>query len=421
MKSRNKISIIGMGYVGLPLACRFSKFYDVVGFDINRERLDNLKKSNDNNNDIDRNILKKCKIKFTNNIDDTSNSNYFIITVPTPVDNQKKPDLKFIRSACKLIGPKITKGSIVIFESTVYPGLTEEVCKPILEKKSKLLSPKNFGIGYSPERINPGDKIHTIENISKIVSGQTNIICNKIYLLYKKIIKASVYKASSIKVAESAKIIENAQRDLNIAYMNELSIIFNRMKINSNEVISLAATKWNFIKFKPGLVGGHCISVDPYYLTYKSKKSGYKPRFILSGRKINDNMHRYIISEIKKKINKRKIKKINFFGITFKENCSDYRNSLSIQMYKLLKQNYKVDLHDPYYENKHLADGIFIKKFKDMKKTDFNIISVNHKFYTNKKNYFLKKIFKKNSILFDLKNIFSNKDIESSKIDLWQL
>ena len=301
MKSKKKISVIGMGYVGLPLACRLSKFYDVVGFDTNKARLSSLRKKKDNNNDINPSILKRSKIKFTDNINDISNSNYFIVTVPTPVNSQKRPDLKFIKSACKLIGPKIKKGSIVIFESTVYPGLTEEVCKPILEKKSKLLSPKNFGIGYSPERINPGDKIRTIENISKIVSGQTKLICHKIYLVYKKIINASIHKASSIKVAESAKIIENAQRDLNIAYMNELSIIFNKMKIKTSEVISLASTKWNFIKFKPGLVGGHCISVDPYYLTYKSKKSGYKPRFILSGRKINDDMPKYIVSEIKKK------------------------------------------------------------------------------------------------------------------------
>ena len=392
-----------MGYVGLPLACSLSKFYVVVGFDINQERLNNLKKRNDTNYDISQKILNRSKIKFTNNIDDTSNSNYFIVTVPTPVDKQKKPDLKFIKKACKSIGPKINKGSIVIFESTVYPGLTEEVCKPILEKSSKLSSPKNFGIGYSPERINPGDKIRTIENISKIVSGQTKLICQKIFLLYKKIIKKSIHKASSIKVAESAKIIENAQRDLNIAYMNELSIIFNKMKIDTNEVISLAATKWNFIKFKPGLVGGHCISVDPYYLTYKSIKSGYTPKFILSGRKINDNMPKYIVSEIEKKINKKKIKKINFFGITFKENCSDYRNSLSLQMYRLLKRKYKVDLHDPYYENEFISQDIFIKKFKDIEKTELNIISVNHKFYQNKKKYFLKNIFNRNSILFDLK------------------
>ena len=421
MKPKIKISIIGMGYVGLPLACRLSKFHNVVGFDTNKDRINNLRKGKDNNNDINKKILRKSKINFTDKINDTFNSNFFIVTVPTPVDINKKPNLTSLKKACKLIGTKLIKGSIVIFESTVYPGLTEEICKPILEKKSKLLSPHDFGIGYSPERINPGDKLRTIENISKIVSGQTNLICNKIYLLYKKIIKAPVYKASSIRVAESAKIIENAQRDLNIAYMNELSIIFNKMKINSNEVISLASTKWNFIKFKPGLVGGHCISVDPYYLTYKSIKSGYKPKFILSGRKINDNMPKYIISEIEKKINKKKIKKINFFGITFKENCSDYRNSLSLQLYRLLKKKYNVDLHDPYYENEFISQDIFIKNFKDIEKAELNIISVNHKFYQNKKKYFIKNIFNRNSILFDLKNTFSTRDLKNLKIDLWQL
>ena len=421
MKFKKKISVIGLGYVGLPLANRLSKYYNVVGFDTNTSRIQELKAGIDRNNDVDQKILVKSKIFFTQNIEETKKSDFFIVTVPTPVDQRKKPNLKSINSACKLVAPNLKKGSIVIFESTVYPGLTEEICKPILENYSKLSSPTDFGIGYSPERINPGDKVHTIEKISKIVSGQTNSICNKIYLVYNKIIKAKVYKASSIKIAESAKIIENAQRDLNIAYMNELSIIFNKMNIDTNEVISLASTKWNFLNFKPGLVGGHCISVDPYYLTYKSKKVGYHPKFILSGREINDNMPNYIVSKIKAKNRNKKIKKINFFGITFKENCSDFRNSLSLKMYELLRKNFKIDLHDPYYEGKFLNKNTFVKKFKDMGKADLNIISVSHEFYIKKKKYFMNNIFKKKSIIFDLKSIYSKREQKFFKLDLWQL
>ena len=416
----NKISIIGLGYIGLPLAVAFSKYYKVIGFDLNKIRIKSLKSGHDYNLDIEREKILKNKFIPTYFEKDLVGSNIFIVTVPTPITKKNKPDLKHLKNASLIVGKYLKKKSIVIYESTVYPGLTEEICKPILEKISGLKSPNDFGIGYSPERVNPGDKKHTLEKISKIVSGQNNRICNQIYLLYKKIIKKRIIKASSIKVAESAKVIENIQRDLNIAFVNELSIIFHKIKVNTNEVIDLASTKWNFAKYKPGLVGGHCISVDPYYLTHKSTLCGYKPKFILSGRSINNNMPNYIVNNIKKIMKLKKKKNINFFGVTFKENCPDIRNSLSLRIINVLKKKYKVFVHDPYHENKTI-NNFKIKKISQIKKNSINVISVSHNYYLKNKKKIIRSFFNKDSFIFDLKNIFSQKDIIKYNLNTWQL
>ncbi len=336
MKKSTKISIIGVGYVGLPLALAFSKKFSTVGFDLNKNRIDELKNGYDSFNDQKKkDLLKNTRLLFSSSTKDINSSDYFIITVPTPVNNQKIPDLKPLISASKIVGKNMKKKSIVIYESTVYPGCTEEVCVPLLEKYSGLKFNHDFFCGYSPERINVGDKKHRLENIKKIVSGSNINSLNKINSLYSNIIKAGVHKAETIKVAEAAKVIENTQRDLNIALVNEFSLIFDKLNIKTDQVLNAAATKWNFIKFSPGLVGGHCVGVDPYYLTYKAKKVGYNPKVILSGRKINDNMSKNVCDKILKLVRVNDIKRkphLLILGYGFKENCSDIRNSKVIDL-----------------------------------------------------------------------------------------
>ena len=313
-----KIAIIGIGYVGLPLLVKLSKFYKVLGFDIDQKRVIELQDGYDRTGEIkNKNLLKSENISYTFNQFDLNEANVFIITVPTPVDEANNPDLNLLKNACLLVGNYLSKNNIVIFESTVYPGSTREVCIPILEDISKLKLNKDFGVGYSPERINPGDKKHTIENVVKIISGSDIETLNRVDQIYKKIISAGTFKASSIEIAEAAKVIENTQRDLNIALMNELSIIFNKLNLSMNEILKAASTKWNFLNFKPGLVGGHCIGVDPYYLTYKSLEIGYKPELILAGRKMNDYMSTYVVSEFVKLAFKKESFRL------FKKNFSD--------------------------------------------------------------------------------------------------
>ena len=332
-----------MGYVGLPLAIEFAKKIKVIGYDINSSRINNLKKNYDETREVLKKQIKNAKnLSFTSEMADIKDCNIYIVTVPTPIKKNKLPELKPLISASRIIGGILKKGNIVIYESTVYPGATEEVCIPILEKNSKLHLNKDFYVGYSPERINPGDKQKKLQNITKITSGSNLYSSRIIDKLYSQIVKAGIHRAKSIKIAEAAKVIENTQRDLNIALINELSILFKKLKISSEEVFKAAETKWNFISFRPGLVGGHCIGVDPYYLTYKSKKIGYKPKIILAGRKLNDSMSNYISSEIITKFNERKINvrnsKILIMGMTFKENCSDIRNSKVLDLEKILKK-----------------------------------------------------------------------------------
>ena len=344
-----KIGVIGLGYVGLPLAVEFGKKTEVVGFDINKERIKELKEGFDRTREVDPQELKSSrKLMFTFDINDLKNVNYFIVTVPTPVDEFKTPDLRPLQSASKTVGSVLKKGDIVIYESTVYPGCTEEICVPILEQISGLIFNKDFFCGYSPERINPGDKEHRVTTIKKITSGSTPEIAEKVDQLYKKIIKAGTFKASSLKVAEAAKVIENSQRDLNIAFVNELALIFERIGIDTQEVLEAAGTKWNFLPFKPGLVGGHCIGVDPYYLTHKAESLGYHSEVILAGRKINDNMGIHIANSVIKLMaqNELPINKADILvlGVTFKENCPDIRNSRVIDLIREL-QSYGTTIH----------------------------------------------------------------------------
>jgi UDP-N-acetyl-D-glucosamine/UDP-N-acetyl-D-galactosamine dehydrogenase len=349
----DKIGIIGLGYVGLPLAVEFGKVIEVVGFDINKERIEELKKGYDRTKEVDAADLKSStKLSFSATLEDLKTVNYFIVTVPTPVDEYKKPDLSPLISASKTVGSVLKKGDIVIYESTVYPGCTEEDCVPVLEKTSGLKFNVDFFCGYSPERINPGDKLHRVTTIRKVTSGSTPEIANKVDALYNKIITAGTHKASSIKVAEAAKVIENAQRDINIAFVNELALIFDRMGIDTHQVLEAAGTKWNFLPFKPGLVGGHCIGVDPYYLTHKAESVGYRAEVIIAGRRINDNMGTHIASRVIKLMSQHQQPihngNILMLGITFKENCPDIRNSKVVDVIQEL-QSYgtNVEVYDP--------------------------------------------------------------------------
>ena len=349
-----KISIIGLGYVGLPLAVEFGKKYDVLGFDINKERIAELENVYDRTLEVDeQNLKSSAGLKFSSNKEDLKSCDIFIVTVPTPVDEHKRPDLTPLIKASETVGSALKKGDIVIYESTVYPGCTEEDCVPVLERVSGLKFNEDFFCGYSPERINPGDKEHTVTKILKVTSGSTPEIADKVDALYGSIITAGTHKASSIKVAEAAKVIENSQRDINIAFVNELAILFAKMGIDTLEVLKAAGTKWNFLPFKPGLVGGHCIGVDPYYLTFKAESLGYHPEVILSGRRINDNMGAYVAKEVIKLLIKKSHKvdgaRVLVLGITFKENCPDIRNSRVIDVISELRDfGCEIDVYDPW-------------------------------------------------------------------------
>ena len=409
-----KIGILGLGYVGLPLAIEFGKKYQVIGYDKKAKRINELKYNCDKNLDInEKEFLKSKKLNFTNNLNHLKSCNIFIVTVPTPVTKKNIPDLRYIRNACLDISQFLKKDDIVIFESTVYPGLTEEFCVPILQRKSGLVYNKDFFCGYSPERINPNDKIYNIKNIVKITSGSNDFIANKIDKLYKKIIKAGTYKAPSISVAEAAKVIENAQRDLNIAFINELALIFNKLNIDLNDVLKAASTKWNFLKFKPGLVGGHCIGVDPYHLSYKSKKSGYNPKIITAGRKINDDFVNFVAKKATLETRKRfKFQNLNFLvlGLSFKENCADYRNSKSINLINILRQKkFNVDCFDPLIDKKSFNKEFNIKINLNLKNKYYHciILAVSHDYFVKVGESKLKLKLKKNGVFFDLKNVFS--------------
>jgi UDP-N-acetyl-D-galactosamine dehydrogenase len=423
----NKIAIIGLGYVGLPLALAFGEKFSTIGFDINKNRIKELQNKNDLNLLSKKNsFFKSKKLKFSSNEKDLRNTNVFIITVPTPVKKNKKPDLSYLLSASRMVADKLKKNDLVIYESTVYPGLTEEECVPILEKYSNLEFNKDFFVGYSPERVSPGDS-KDLANISKVVSGSNSKITNYVYNLYKKIIKAKVHKATSIKVAEASKVIENAQRDINISFMNEISLICSRLGINTSEVLEAANTKWNFLNFKPGLVGGHCISVDPYYLTYKAKKLKYSPKVLLSGRKINDKMGYYVANVLLKMLKKEQINlyrcRVGILGVTFKENCNDLRGSKVLDIIRVLKRSkVKLEIYDPIVnlkEFKKYYPDIKIKKIN--KKLDALIIAVSHKEFLKLNYNSLKRILKnKNSIIIDIKSILYKKKIRNN-YNYWSL
>ena len=382
----DKIGIIGLGYVGLPLAAEFGKVMEVVGFDINKERIAELKKGFDRTREVDAEELKASRrLSYSSDVSDLKSVNFFIVTVPTPVDDSKKPDLRPLISASKTVGSVLKKGDIVIYESTVYPGCTEEVCVPVLEEVSGLRFNKDFFGGYSPERINPGDKLHRVTTIKKVTSGSTPEVAEKVDNLYRKIIKAGTHKASSIKVAEAAKVIENSQRDINIAFVNELALIFDRIGIDTHEVLEAAGTKWNFLPFKPGLVGGHCIGVDPYYLTHKAESLGYQSQVILAGRKINDNMGIYIANCVIKLMAKQDlaINKANVLvlGVTFKEDCPDIRNSRVVDViHELRSFGTNVDIYDPHADADEVKHEYGLTTISSpQKKYDAVVLAVGHK------------------------------------------
>ncbi len=413
------IAIIGLGYVGLPLAVEFGKKIKTIGYDINTKRVEELKKKFDRTNEISKKQFQfATKLNLTSNKNNLKNATVFIITVPTPVDSKNNPDLKFLNKAIKTTAHYLGKNSLVILESTVYPGLTEEYCVPLLEKFSKLKYNKDFFCGYSPERINPGDKNRTLIKIKKVVSGSNKETTKRVNYIYKSVIKAGTYVAASIKVAETAKVIENTQRDINIAFMNEVAIICNKLNIDTNEVISTAKTKWNFLNFVPGLVGGHCISVDPYYLFSKSKQVGYEPRIILAGRKINNEMSKYVASELLKKIRQIKVRRkprVLIMGVTFKEDCPDVRNSQVIKIVNILKnKNIGIHIFD------HIADKEILKKEFNLKLVDKPrnnyydavMITVKHKSFRNLGIKKIKSMCNNKGFIYDLKHTFKEKEVE---------
>lgn len=410
-----KIGIIGLGYVGLPLAVEFGKVIETLGFDINTHRIDELKNGYDRTLEVEAEDLKKSSLlKFSADSADLRSINYFIVTVPTPVDEYKKPDLSPLVSASKTVGAVLKRGDIVIYESTVYPGCTEEVCVPVLEKVSGLKFNIDFFCGYSPERINPGDKLHRVTTIKKVTSGSTPEVAEEVDALYRKIIVAGTHKASSIKVAEAAKVIENSQRDINIAFVNELSMIFERIGIDTGEVLEAAGTKWNFLPFKPGLVGGHCIGVDPYYLTYKAESLGYHPEVILAGRRINDNMGAHIASRVIKLMAQHKLPihgaDILMLGITFKENCPDIRNSKVVDVINELKSfGTNVDVYDPQADTaevKHEYGLQLVEKLS--KKYHAIVLAVSHHDFLNMN---LSNFKQANAVLFDVKGVWKGEEI----------
>ena len=403
------LCIIGLGYVGLPLSLAFGKIHKVIGYDSSSKRVRELNNSNDKNGEFSKKSLNNKKnIKFTDKIPDIKEANIYIITVPTPVNKNKTPNLTPLINASKIVGKNLLVNDLVIYESTVYPGCTEEKCIPILEKNSGLKFNKDFFCGYSPERINPGDKKRRLEDIVKVTSGGNKSTALKVDKLYKKIIKAGTYLAPSIKVAEASKIIENVQRDVNISLMNELAIIFNKIGIDTSDVLKASSTKWNFLNFKPGLVGGHCIGVDPYYLAYKAKQLNYTPNVILSGRKVNNKMGKHIADTINNIFieNNRKVKNCNalILGVTFKENCSDLRNSRVFNLYKSLnKLKIKVDMFDPYAVNEEVFKIYNLRLIDKIKiKYDIVILAVAHDIFLK---IDLVKFKKSNGIIYDVKSV----------------
>jgi len=421
--SNIKIGIIGLGYVGLPLARLFATKYSVVGFDVKESRVADLSKGIDATNEVDHHLLHQVLVKQTSkekglyissDPDILKECTYYIVTVPTSVDKNNQPVLKPLLLACKTIARYLSKNDIVIYESTVYPGATEEDCIPVLEKESGLKFNKDFFVGYSPERISPGDKVKTVENIIKVTSGSTLQTANKVNDLYKSVILAGTHLASSIKVAEASKIIENCQRDINIAFVNELAKIFSLMNINTSEVLEAASTKWNFLPFKPGLVGGHCIGVDPFYLAQKAQQFGYYPEIILSGRRLNDSMGGYIASEVIKLMIHKEVKvkgsKVLILGITFKENCPDIRNTKVMDMYLSLKSyGVHIDIYDPWAKKEEVKNEYEIDLLENLENHRYEaiVLAVAHQQF---KTIEISNLRKKKSVIYDIKNFLEIKD-----------
>ncbi|MGX2949011.1 Vi polysaccharide biosynthesis UDP-N-acetylglucosamine C-6 dehydrogenase TviB [Frederiksenia canicola] len=425
-----KIAVIGLGYVGLPLAVEFGKKYPTIGFDINQKRVDELQSGQDHTLEVFPEELKKAKfLKYTSNLEALKQANFFIVTVPTPIDSVNRPDLLPLQKASETIGKVLKKGDIVVYESTVYPGATEEMCIPVLEKVSGLKFNQDFFAGYSPERINPGDKVNTLTRIKKIISGSTPEITEIVDQVYASIITAGTYRASSIKVAEAAKVIENTQRDLNIALVNELSVIFERVGIDTLEVLEAAGSKWNFLPFRPGLVGGHCIGVDPYYLTHKAEEVGYNPQVILAGRRINDNMARYVARRTIKLMVKNGMDvaraKVGILGITFKENCPDIRNSkVADVIYEFKQWGIEIVVMDPWADKNEVREeyGIELSSIDENNKVDALVVAVGH----NEFRQFTAQEFRQwvtgdKAVFADVKSIFDREQLTQTGFTVFRL
>lgn len=427
-----KISLVGLGYVGMPIAVAFAKKADIIGFDVNNEKVELYKKGIDPTKEVGNEVIKSTTVDFTSDEIRLKEVKFHIVAVPTPVNSDHTPDLTLVESASRTVGRNLTKGSIVVFESTVYPGVTEDICIPILEKESGLKCGVDFKVGYSPERINPGDKVHRIDTIVKVVAGMDEESLDIIAKVYELVVDAGVHRAESIKVAEAAKVIENSQRDINIAFMNELSIIFNKMGIDTKAVLEAAGTKWNFLKFSPGLVGGHCIGVDPYYLTYKAEQLGYHSQIILSGRRINDDMGRYVVENLVKKLIKADVPvkdaKVAILGFVFKENCPDTRNTRVIDIVNELKE-YGITpmIADPVAdveEAKHEYD-IEFDSMDEIKDMDAIVIAVGHDEFLSLSQDTLDKLYKdapnENKVLLDIKGLLDRKEFEAEGYKYWRL
>ena len=415
-----KLAVIGLGYVGLPLAVEFGKKMDVLGFDINQHRIEELKSGRDGTLEVsEAELAETSRLSYSARVDDLISANVYIVTVPTPIDKNKNPDLTPLISASRMLGKVIRKGDVVIYESTVYPGATEEDCVPLIEEVSGLTFNKDFYAGYSPERINPGDKEHRVTTIKKVTSGSTPEAADFVDALYREIIVAGTHKASSIKVAEAAKVIENTQRDVNIALINELSLIFNRLHIDTEEVLIAAGTKWNFLPFRPGLVGGHCIGVDPYYLTHKAQEIGYNPEMILAGRRLNDNMGSYVVSEIVKLMLRKRVHineaNVLIMGLTFKENCPDLRNTRVIDMIKeFADYGANVDVYDPWVNKEEAYEEYAISPIPQLEngKYDAIVLAVSHKQFVEMGADAIHKLGKENHVLYDIKYILKANEVD---------
>lgn len=423
-----KISVIGLGYVGLPVAVAFGTRHQVIGFDVKAGRIAELQAGRDSTLEVSPEELARADILFTSDPADLRKADFHIVAVPTPINDSNQPDLTPLLRASETVGRQLKKGDIVVFESTVYPGATEEDCLPILERESGLQAGRDFTVGYSPERINPGDKEHTFTRITKVVSGQDRATLDVVAAVYASVVTAGVHRAPSIKAAEAAKVIENTQRDLNIALMNELAIIFKRMGIDTLDVLEAAGTKWNFLPFRPGLVGGHCIGVDPYYLTYKAQKTGYHPEVILAGRRTNDSMGQYVVSEMVRELLLRQMPvtgaKIAVLGLTFKEDCPDLRNSRVVDIINELR-SYRVDIrvHDPLADHSEARDeyGVELCGWSELKDLDAVIIATAHKQYKNFPISDYKERMKPGGILFDIKGVIDRNAAEAEDLPLWRL
>ncbi len=430
VNGKEKVSLVGLGYVGMPIAVAFARKIQVIGFDLNESKIALYQSGVDPTNEVGDEVIKNTTVEFTADAARLKEAKFHIVAVPTPVNNDHTPDLTPVEGASRILGKNLTKGSIVVFESTVYPGVTEDVCVPILEKESGLRCGVDFKVGYSPERINPGDKVHRLETITKIVSGMDAETLEEIANVYSLVVEAGVYRAESIKVAEAAKVIENSQRDINIAFMNELSIIFNKMGIDTKSVLEAAGTKWNFLNFQPGLVGGHCIGVDPYYLTYKAEELGYHSQIILSGRRINDDMGKYVAETLVKNLIKADIPvksaKVAILGFTFKENCPDTRNTKIIDIYNELNE-YGItaqvtDDNADADEAKRLY-GITFTPLKGIHDCDAVILAVAHEKYKNLSMADIDALYsgRKTKVLTDLKGILNKKEYTDAGYIYWRL